>query len=123
MVTLLTELSETSDDRTVPTLSIDTYTPNAVTVTVGQTDQPIAVLLSQMYFPGWTVEVNGKPSPLFMVNSLVMGSIVGPGEHHKITFRYSPSDFFLGSIITLASVMLIGTYGVWRLVNRGRISR
>ena len=123
MAALLTELSETSHDRTVPNLSIDTYTPNAVTVTVGQTDQPTAVLLSQMYFPGWTVEVNGKPSPLFMVNSLVMGSIIGPGEQQKITFRYSPSDFFLGSTITLASVMLIGTYGVWRLVNRGRIGR
>ena len=123
MAPVLKKLRKTSDIRTVPVLSIDTYNPNEVKVTVGQTDQPTAVLLSQMYFPGWTVEVNGKPATLLMANSLIIGAIVGPGNKHELTFRYSPRDFYLGSIITLASIAFISSYGAWRFFKYVRIDR
>jgi hypothetical protein len=123
MAPVLKKLRKTSDIRTVPVLSIDTYSPNEVKVTVGQTNQPTAILLSQMYFPGWTAEVNGKPATLLMANSLIMGAIIGPGNKHELTFRYSPGDFYLGSIITLASLALISSYGAWRFFKYVRIDR
>ena len=53
------------------------------------TDKPAILTLNDSYYPGWTVEVDGKARKLIETNVLFQGVEVAPGEK-KAVFRYRP---------------------------------
>jgi len=72
--------------------------PDEIEITFS-TDQPAVLTLNDTYYPGWTVEVDGKPRPLIETNLIYQGVEVQPGET-KAVFRYRPLSLAnLGSIM------------------------
>jgi Bacterial membrane protein YfhO len=70
-------------------------------------------VLTDVFYPGWKVTVDGRAEPIHRVDYLLRGVVIPPGTH-RIEFRYEPASFRAGWIITivgliaLASAALIG---------------
>ena len=79
------------------------YEPNKVIIET-KTDKPGMLVLSDVYYPGWKVKVDDKPSHVYRVDGLIRGVLVDQGNH-KIVFCYQPLSFFLG--VTMAGVSLL----------------
>jgi len=73
-------------------------------VLVAQSDQPGFVFLSESYFPGWNVFVDGISVELLRANYNFQAVQIGGGKH-LISFEYRPQSFRLGSLITLFSLV------------------
>jgi len=63
-------------------------------------DQPVAVVLSQSLYPGWTVTVDGQSAPLMGAESLFMSVALPPGQH-VIEFRFDNVAIYLGKSLSL----------------------
>jgi hypothetical protein len=66
---------------------------------------PSVVVLSQMHYPGWRVYVDGKRAPLLRPDYALMGATVNNGSH-DVEFRFVPTTFIVGAIISFASLLL-----------------
>ncbi|MBA2710825.1 MAG: YfhO family protein [Tatlockia sp.] len=64
------------------------------------------IVLSESYFPGWKVYVDGKKTKLFKVNDLIMGVIIGKGEHW-VRFHYFPTSFLAGICFFLLGLIWV----------------
>jgi hypothetical protein len=87
------------------------YEPDAIAVTV---DAPRAglVVLNELAFPGWTVEVDGEPALPLRANYVMRAVYVGAGQH-AIRWRFEPPHaraLIAGYLLALA-VMLAAA--VW----------
>lgn len=50
------------------------------------------VVLNELFYPGWQIEVDGAPAPMLRANYVMRGVWVGAGKH-AITWRFAPRDF------------------------------
>jgi hypothetical protein len=60
------------------------------------------LVLADLYYPGWTAEVDGQPAPIRIAYGMVRTLRLGPGRHH-VLFDYHPKSFRWGLSITLLS--------------------
>jgi hypothetical protein len=65
---------------------------------------PAMVVVSDTYFPGWLAYVDGKPAPIYSVNSAMRG-ILAPAGVHSVTMRYRPMRVYEGAALTLAGIL------------------
>ena len=78
------------------------------------------VLLTDTYYPGWKVYVDGRRAELYPTDYLFRGVFVSEGEH-KIEFVYDPGSFKLGVAISVAAFLaLLGLWGLERYRRRKR---
>jgi Bacterial membrane protein YfhO len=68
--------------------------------------RPSELVLSDTYYPGWKVTVNGRPSQIDEVDYLLRGVRVPAGDD-RIVFTYDPSSFRTGWIISLVSSLSV----------------
>ena len=78
--------------RVVPTVVRPNV--NRVEVSCDSTDASFLVL-SDLYYPGWTVKVDGVQMPLYCANYAFRGVPVGAGKH-DIVFEFQPASFWTG---------------------------
>ncbi|MDI6735664.1 MAG: YfhO family protein [bacterium] len=64
------------------------------------------LVLSDTYYPGWQVFVDGKREKLYCADYILRAVYLGAGEH-LVEFRYSPLSFRLGSIISIATLIIL----------------
>jgi membrane protein YfhO len=90
------------DDDTAPSLSewpmptwrggnyaqIVDWRPDRVDVEVDSVE-PGVLVLHDAYYPGWVVEVDGKPARILRANVLFRAVEVSEG-HHRVVFTYAP---------------------------------
>ncbi|MCC6408286.1 MAG: hypothetical protein IT453_14070 [Planctomycetes bacterium] len=50
------------------------------------------LVLTEQHYPGWTVEVDGTPRELLLVDGIFRGVELEPGEH-EVVFRYEPTHW------------------------------
>ena len=93
----------------VGTVEVVEYRPEHVALKA-RLDQPGLLVLTDAYYPGWTVWVDGQEQPLRRVDYLFRGVVLTAGEH-RIDFRYEPTSFRTGLLISLASLLAL-TLGV-----------
>jgi hypothetical protein len=62
------------------------------------------LVISEMYYPGWTATVNGRPAQIYKVNGLLRGVRVEPGQN-RVTMRYQPWTVRLGLILACSAVL------------------
>lgn len=65
------------------------------------------LVLTDVYYPGWTAAVDGVQTPIYRANYAFRGVPVPAGEH-TVTFRYEPSSFRYGAWLSLAGVFGVG---------------
>ena len=83
---------------------IKDYQTNKVTIGV-TLENPGILVLTDTYYPGWEVFVNGNPSKIYRVNGLVRGVFLDKGNH-EVVFKYFPRSFKIGLAITIFSLLL-----------------
>ena len=73
-----------------------------------QAPGPAFLVLSDVYYPGWTATIDGQETKIFRTNYALRGVTV-PSGGHSIVFRYRPASFYLGLLIsTLTALGLAG---------------
>ena len=69
---------------------------------------PRMLVLTDSYYPGWTVTVDGVSQPILPVDILFRGVHLAPGAH-QVIFRYQPESWRLG--LLLSALGGLGTVG------------
>jgi uncharacterized membrane protein YfhO len=70
-------------------------------------------LLSDLYYPGWKVKVNGKDEDILKVFGVLRGVPIKRGKS-EVLFTYRPVSLYAGLIISAATFVL----WIWHLYFR-----
>ncbi|HAH19321.1 MAG: hypothetical protein A2Y00_07135 [Omnitrophica WOR_2 bacterium GWF2_43_52] len=81
------------------------YKPDTVVIETRSNERSM-LFISDMFYPGWRVCVDGKASPLYRANYSFRAVAVGKGRH-IVTFYYSPLGFKVGAILSLFSLFFL----------------
>ncbi|MBN1285512.1 MAG: YfhO family protein [Anaerolineae bacterium] len=92
------------------TAEITHYSPNTVTLSVALSTDAL-VVLSDVFYPGWTADVDGAPAEILRADVALRGVCV-PAGAHTVTMRYRPISFILGAGITLGALGILVMAGV-----------
>lgn len=97
-----------------------TYSPNKVELLTKQNGEGFLVLLDT-YYPGWKVEVDGKPEHIYRANYFYRGVKLNAGQH-VVKFSYIPEGFETGLRISLMTLvaLLVGLV-FYRFKNLRRV--
>ncbi len=92
-------------------VKIEDYAPDRIELAV---DAPsdCFLFMSEVVYPGWKAVVDGRPQPIYKGDSLFRTLALTKGVH-KVRLDYSPSSFFVGLLITCASLLLFSLSWVW----------
>ena len=96
---------------------VDTYLPEAVTVSV-KALRPAVLVLNDAFYSGWTATLDGEKTSLLPANGLVRGVPVPVGTH-KVVFRYRCPGLQAGTAVSLGTVLLLL---LWMLLARSNHS-
>jgi hypothetical protein len=91
--------------RSPSAVCITRYEPCRVEVEAEMTS-PGLLILSDTYYPGWKVTVDGQPASLLRVNYALQGVYLPAGEH-QVMLRFVPTSFWIGLTLT-AMVIVFG---------------
>lgn len=69
-------------------------------------NKPKFLVLSDSYYPGWRVYVDGKLDKLYRANYFLRGVYLDRGDH-AVRFVFRPASYRIGMYITLASLGLL----------------
>ncbi|MGH7927266.1 MAG: YfhO family protein, partial [Candidatus Binatia bacterium] len=81
------------------------YSNNRVVVEASLAGSGILVL-TDSYYPGWKVFVDGKEERILRANHFFRGVRLLPGNHN-VEFRYEPLSFTIGWAISLLTLILL----------------
>jgi hypothetical protein len=62
-------------------------------------DSPGILVLLDLWYPGWTARVDGRPAPILRANG-VFRAVALPAGSHRVLFRYRPVSFYAGAAIS-----------------------
>ena len=79
------------------------YAPSRISFRVAVECESMLVL-SDTYYPGWTVKVDGRPAEIREVNLALRGVVISRGVH-DIAFRYGPRSVIAGAWLTFAGLI------------------
>jgi hypothetical protein len=85
-------------------VSVDAYGPQRVELTA-RLLSPGLVVLSDAFYPGWDLSIDGKPSEILRTNRAMRGALV-PSGCHRLVYRYRPRSLLFGA--ALSSLGLVG---------------
>jgi hypothetical protein len=71
------------------------------------------LVLGDVYYPGWKVFVDDQETRIYQVNHAMRGVFLSKGRH-LAEFRYDPLSFKLGAVVSLASLVLVAAFLLWR---------
>lgn len=79
-------------------------TSNAVVIDI-ETNESCVLVLSDAFYPGWNVEIDGEPAEIFPAYHAFRGVVV-PAGPHRVAFKYEPKVFRTGLMISLAAIAI-----------------
>ncbi|MBA3320981.1 MAG: YfhO family protein, partial [Pyrinomonadaceae bacterium] len=77
-----------------------------------RSQSPAFLVLSDVYYPGWRAEVDGKAADVWRTNYALRGVAVPAGEH-VVRFTYRPRSFYRGALVSGASLLALAAFTVW----------
>ncbi len=97
---------------------VETYLPNRLELVVQAKTRGLLVL-SEVDYPGWKADVNGRETPIEKVNGIFRGVVV-PGGASKVVFRYAPASVIVGAVLTILAVLttVILAAALWLMRRR-----
>jgi hypothetical protein len=77
------------------------------------------LVLSEMFYPGWHVTVDGVPANLYRAN-YILRAVPLPAGAHRIEMRFMPNSFVIGAMMTLVTALGLVLMAVvaWRVEKR-----
>ncbi|HEX5271447.1 MAG TPA: hypothetical protein VFW33_13210, partial [Gemmataceae bacterium] len=81
------------------------YHPNRVRVAV-EPGAPGFLVLADVWYPGWTCTVDGRPAPLYRADYLFR-AVELPEGAREVEFRFEPESYRLGRAVSLAALVLV----------------
>lgn len=85
--------------------AIKVYRNNRVHIDA-RLSSPGILVLTDAFYPGWKVRVDGKEQTILRANYLFRG-VELPAGNHQVEFSYEPESFKIGSIISLFTAGLL----------------
>jgi hypothetical protein len=73
---------------------------------------PGLVVVSDLYYPGWEVTVDGVPAEILRTNRAMRGVIL-PSGTHRLVFRYNPLSFRVGIALSLVGLAALAGLIAW----------
>lgn len=96
-------------------VKLNELTPNQISLTVNS-DAPSLLSIFQQYNKNWRARVNGQDVPVYKVNIAFMGIPVSDGKN-EILLEYKPSAVILCMWISLAVILLLAIYFLFKAVR------
>lgn len=81
------------------------YDPNRISLKT-KNDSPGFLVLSEIYYPGWTASIDGKRVRVHRTNYVLRGVSVPAGEH-DVEFTFRSRSFLQGAYLSGAGVALL----------------
>jgi hypothetical protein len=85
--------------------------PNIIQIVVSTPTDAILVL-SDLWYPGWSGNLDGNEMEIYRANYLLRAMAIPPGSH-TVEFRYRPLSFSLGAILTIITLISMG-FVLWK---------
>ncbi len=84
------------------------YSPNKINFYVDTQSNNI-LFLSDSFFPGWKAYVDERETKIYRAD-YAFRAIFVPSGKHTVMFSYNPKSFYIGTSVTLATIMVIMLY-------------
>ncbi len=87
---------------------------------------PGLVVLADVFYPGWRLEVDGRPAEALRVNQRMRGAIV-PAGSHRLVYTYQPASLMVGiafsavGLLTWLALLAFGRRGSELASSRGEL--
>ncbi|MDA1163391.1 MAG: YfhO family protein [Planctomycetota bacterium] len=110
------------DQRSESRIELISYRANSATVET-DTDRPETVVMTDLYFPGWTVTIDGEPADGYRFEGMFRAVDVPAGQH-TIEWSYHPASVRNGlwvSGLSIFALLAIGHVRFWHF-NPKRIA-
>lgn len=78
------------------------------------------LVLNQTNYPGWKVDVDGRPSSIVEVFGAFRGVVLEAGSH-KVTMRFRPASVYIGCLI--AFIALIASACILLFTRQGKLEK
>ncbi|MBA3860053.1 MAG: hypothetical protein C0507_24350 [Cyanobacteria bacterium PR.3.49] len=88
-----------------PVATVSRPNVNKVEVSSDSADASFLVL-SDLYYPGWTAKVDGVQVPIYCANHAFRGVPLEPGKH-EVVFVFEPASFWTGAKLALALLIIV----------------
>jgi hypothetical protein len=76
-------------------------------------ERPGIVILSDVYYPGWSLTIDRQAAPVYRANRMMRGAAVGAG-HHSLIYTFRPASFRIGLVFSGLGMVAIGLLALWR---------
>ena len=88
-------------------------TPTQVVLEV-DVESPGLVVLADIHYPGWELEIDGKPAKIYRVNQLMRGALVPANpKHHRLVYTFAPQSFRIGVVVSCAGLAIVLFFGIF----------
>jgi len=91
---------------------IEEYSLNRAQLSV-RCESRCIVVLTDLFDPGWQVEVDGEPGEILRANYLFRAVALEAGKH-RVEFSYRPVWFYTGAAISAASLIGVLACAFWQ---------
>jgi hypothetical protein len=98
--------------------SIESYEPTKIIVRT-EVEQRALLMLTDIYFPGWTARVDGRPVPIVRANYLFRAVPV-PAGTHSVVFSYEPMSVTFGAGISAVTASIVLIFAILLLLAKRR---
>jgi len=107
---MILETTPTFSPQSLPITpaKISIYSSNSVKIDT-DTKQSGLLFLSDNYYPGWRAFMDNKPVPILRAD-YTFRAIELPKGRHEVRFEYKPNSFYIGALISLVSVIILGFF-------------
>ena len=92
-------------------VEITNYSINSVSIKA-KLDADGYLFLSDVYYPGWKVKVDGEKAKMFRANYLFRAVYLDKGEHN-VCFYFQPSSFIIGAMISFLMIVFYIFYLIY----------
>lgn len=102
----------------LPPVKVLEYTPDRIRLET-EIGEPLFLLLSDTYDPGWRAWDNGRPVTILRANHALRALPLAPGRH-MVEFRYQQPSFWIGLAVSLGTLVALGAGSLASLWVRPR---